>query len=59
VLKRDILSVLLVAIGILLCGTVPGLVIGAPMAAFGAYVIVEPRLDNSPDVLNHLAGQTR
>ncbi|WP_139025478.1 MULTISPECIES: hypothetical protein [Haladaptatus] len=58
-LKRDMLSVLLVAIGVLLSGTVPGLVIGAPMAALGAYAIVDPRLGDTPDVLGHLAGQTR
>lgn len=53
------LSVLLVAIGVLLSGTVPGLVIGAPMAALGGYAIVDPRLGDTPDVLGHLAGQTR
>ncbi|MFH5800256.1 hypothetical protein [Haladaptatus sp. CMAA 1911] len=58
-MKRDMLSVLLVVIGALLCGTVPGLFIGAPMATFGAYVMVEPRLGDSPDFLNHIAGQTR
>ncbi len=53
------LSVLLVAIGVLLCGTVPGLFLGAPMATFGAYGLVEPRLGDNPDILTGLAGQTR
>ena len=53
------LSVLLVAIGVLLCGTVPGLVLGAPMAAFGAYWLAEPRIGEKPDVLTGLAGEAR
>lgn len=53
------LSVLLVGIGTLLCGTVAGLVIGAPMAAFGAYWLAEPRIGKKPDALRRLAGQTR
>ncbi|WP_150123034.1 hypothetical protein [Haladaptatus sp. R4] len=58
-LKRDMLSVLLVAVGILLCGTMPGLALGAPMAALGAYGLAEPRLGDAPDALKGLAGETR
>ncbi|WP_227353052.1 hypothetical protein [Haladaptatus salinisoli] len=58
-MKRDVLSGLMVAIGVLLCGTVPGVVLGAPMAAAGAYWFAEPRLGSGQDVFRRLARQTR
>lgn len=58
-MKRDVLSGLMVAIGVLLCGTIPGAVLGAPMAATGAYWFAEPRLGSGPDVLRQLARQAR
>ena len=58
-MKRDVLSALMVGIGVLLCGTVPGTVVGVPMAALGAYWLAEPRLGGQPDVLRQLAKKAR
>ncbi|GAA0222864.1 hypothetical protein ACFFQF_08515 [Haladaptatus pallidirubidus] len=58
-MKRDVLSALMVSIGVLLCGTVPGIVIGAPMAALGAYCLAEPRVGSQTDMLRQLGEQTR
>lgn len=55
-MKRDVLGALAVAVGVLLCGTIPGLVLGAPMAVFGAFWLIEPRIqsDGMPDSLRRL-----
>ncbi|WP_458207375.1 hypothetical protein [Haladaptatus sp. NG-SE-30] len=58
-MKRDVLSGLTVVIGLLLCGTVPGAVLGVPMAAAGSYWLAEPRLGSRPNVVRRLAEQTR
>ncbi len=58
-MKRDVLSALMVGIGVLLCGTVPGLLIGAPMATLGAYWLAEPRLDSEFDVFRQFGNQVR
>ncbi|WP_458186396.1 hypothetical protein [Haladaptatus sp. NG-WS-4] len=58
-MKRDVLSGLMVVIGLLLCGTIPGAVMGAPMTAAGAYWFAEPRLGSQQNVIRRLAKQTR
>jgi len=60
-MKRDVLSTLMVVLGVLLCGTVPGLFVGAPLAVFGAYSLVEPRVQTTavPDTFLTIAGRAR
>ncbi|SIR56015.1 hypothetical protein SAMN05421858_2818 [Haladaptatus litoreus] len=58
-MKRDVLSGLMITIGILLSGTVPGLVLGAPMATAGGFLLIEPRLGKQTDILQRIASKTR
>ncbi|WP_327050636.1 hypothetical protein [Halomicrococcus gelatinilyticus] len=60
-MKRDVLSVLMVVLGVLLSGTVPGLFVGAPLAVFGAYWLAEPRVQTTavPDTFRTIAGRAR
>ncbi|WP_162833831.1 hypothetical protein [Haladaptatus cibarius] len=58
-MKRDVLSGLMITIGILLSGTVLGLMLGAPMAAAGGFLLIEPRLGEETDILHRIANKTR
>jgi len=60
-MKRDVLSTLMVVLGVLLCGTVPGLFVGAPLAVLGAYWLAEPRVQTTavPDAFQTLARRAR
>ncbi|WP_266079367.1 hypothetical protein [Haladaptatus caseinilyticus] len=58
-MKRDVLSVLMIVIGVLLSGTVPGLILGAPMATAGCFLLAEPRLGAQSDVLERIASKAR
>ena len=51
----------MVVLGVLLCGTVPGLFVGAPLAVLGAYWLAEPRIQTTavPDTFQTIAGRTR
>ena len=55
-MKRDVLATLMITIGVLLCGTLPGIAIGAPMTVLGAFWLVEPRLQSKglPNPLRRL-----
>ncbi len=46
----------MVLMGALLGGTVPGLLLGAPMAVAGAFLLVEPRVEfmQVPDTVRNL-----
>ena len=51
----------MVVLGVLLCGTVPGLFVGAPLAVLGAYWLAEPRVQPTavPDAFQTLARRAR
>ncbi|WP_433628971.1 hypothetical protein [Halomicrococcus sp. NG-SE-24] len=55
-MKRDVLATLMVLMGALLGGTVPGLLLGAPMAVAGAFLLAEPRVKfmQVPDTVRNL-----
>ena len=55
-MKRDVLAALMILMGSLLGGTVPGLLLGAPMAVAGVFLLAEPRVRfmQVPDTVRNL-----